>query len=82
MLVDGQILQVPIKQLSIIAPTKRDVHGKLQKDMKVQWRRAIAALACTDYVEPRPTKVDIGILSRLALAEGNEAWGPGCKANS
>jgi len=35
LLIDGQLMQMPTRQLSIIAPTKHRVRGNLQKDVMV-----------------------------------------------
>lgn len=34
--VDGHMVQMPVRQLSIVAPTKKHMHGALQKDVKVR----------------------------------------------
>ncbi len=34
-LYDGQILGTPVKQLSIVAPSKKRIHGQLQKQVQV-----------------------------------------------
>ena len=35
----GELTNMPIKQLSIVAPTKRRVHGTLQKNVQVRMLR-------------------------------------------
>jgi len=35
MLYDGQILDAPVKQLSIVTPSKKRVHGELQRQIQV-----------------------------------------------
>lgn len=35
LIIEGQIMNLPTKQLSIVASSKKRAHGKLQKDVKV-----------------------------------------------
>ena len=39
LIIEGQILNLPMKQLSIVASSKKRVKGKLQKDVKVSHSR-------------------------------------------
>ena len=42
MVMDGKIIGTPVKQLSIVAPSKKRVHGKLQKDIQVRRKCCLA----------------------------------------
>ncbi len=41
MIYDGQLLNAATRQLSIVAPSKKRVKGKLQKDIKVSFVKTV-----------------------------------------
>ena len=50
MFIDGQFMPMATKQLSIVAPTKRRVHGKLQKDVKVCVYVSVCLSVCVCFL--------------------------------
>lgn len=55
LIIEGQMMNLPTKQISIIASNKKRAHGKLQKDVQVSWTHFVLSVrlrAITMLVSP------------------------------
>lgn len=75
---EGQVVNVPVRQLSIVAPSKKHVHGRLQKDMEILSSPVSEAPAELELEErhgqwQRRRRLD-GALNRVPQDFYSEVW--------